>query len=229
MTILNYNLKMSANKTRSVYAKKLKPIWFPQSLVSEESEAQSDETILGINGKNWKEIKTVFVNSLNNVDPENLSDAKKKSEEALKRYQTSQKSTSRKIYQEIIKLSKNESIMEATCEFYEDGYQFDVAKDDYIQSSDILIKASESKGKDLLFFLWREYNIYRSNVCRRNTMKKFYPELEWEESKHETFNEYYVKKITDPSKRYLSPYTSEDSFQISVTKLVDFFYDELLK
>ena len=220
---------MSANKTRSVYAKKLKPILFPHSLVSEESEAPSDETNLGINDENWKQIKTVFVNSLNNFDPEKLSDAKKKSEEALKRCQTSQRSTSRKIYQEIIKLSKDESIMEATCEFYEDGYQFDVAKDDYIQSSDILIKASESKGKDLLFFLWREYNIYRSNVCRRNTMKKFYPELEWEESKHETFNEYYVKKITDPSKRYLSPYTSEDSFQISVTKLVDFFYDELLK
>ncbi len=220
---------MSANKTRSVYAKKLKPIWFHQSLVSEESKAPSDETILGINGKNWKKIKTVFVNSLDNVDPENLSDAKKKSEEALKRYQTSQKSTSRKIYKEIIKLSKNESIMEATCEFYEDGYQFDVAKDDYIQSSDILIKASESKGKDILFFLWREYNIYRTDVCPRNTRKKYIPKHEWHESKHETFNEYYVKKITDPSKRYLSPYTIENSFQISVTKLVDFFYTELLK
>jgi len=220
---------MSANHLRSVYAKKLKPILFPQSLVSEESEAPLDETNLGINVKNWILIKTVFVNSLNNLDSDNLPDAKKKSEKAFKRYQTSQRSTSRKIYQEIIKFSNDESIMEATCEFYEDGYQFDVAKDDYIKSSDILKKASESKGKDLLFFLWREYNIYRTDVCPRNTMKKFYPELEWEETKHETFNEYYVKKITDPSKRYLSPYTTEDSFQISATKLVEFFYTELLK
>ena len=42
--------------------------------------------------------------------------------------------------------------MEATCEFYEDGWQFDVAKDDYIQSSNILKKASENKGKELYFF-----------------------------------------------------------------------------
>jgi hypothetical protein len=220
---------MSANKIRSDYAKKIKPIWFPRSLVSEESEAPSDETNLGINYENWKEIKTVFVNSLNKLDPENLPFAKKKSEEALKRYQTSQKSTSKKIHQEIIKLSKDESIMEATCEFYEDGWQFDVAKDDYIQSSDILKKASEIKGKELLFFLWREYNIYRTDVCPRNTMKKFYPELEWEEPEHESFSEYYVKKITDPSKRYLSPYTTENSFLIPVTKLVEFFYTELLK
>lgn len=220
---------MSANKIRSDYAKKIKPIWFPRSLVSEESEAPSDETNLEINDENWKEIKTVFVNSLNKLDPENLAFAKKKSEESLKRYQTSQKSTSKKIYQEIIKLSKDESIMEATCEFYEDGWQFDIAKDDYIQSSDILKKASETKGKELLFFLWREYNIYRTDVCPRNTMKKFYPELEWEEPEHESFSEYYVKKITDPSKRYLSPYTTENSFLIPVTKLVEFFYTELLK
>lgn len=220
---------MSANKLRSDYAKKIKHICFPHSLVSEESETPSDETNLGINDENWREIKTVFVNSLNKLDPENLPFAFKKSEEALIRYQISQKSTSRKIYQEIIKLSKDESIMEATCEFYEDGWQFDVAKDDYIQSSDILKKASESKGKNLLFFLWREYNIYRTDVCPRNTMKKFYPELEWQESKHETFSEYYVKKITDPSKRYLSPYTTGNSYQIPVTKLVEFFYADLLK
>ncbi len=142
----------SANKIRSDYAQKIRHIWFPHSLVSEESEASSDETILGINDENWKEIKTVFVNSLNKLDPENLSLANKKSEEALKRYQTSQKSTSKKINQEIIKLSKDESFMEATCEFYEDGWQFDVAKDDYIQSSNILKKASENKGKELYFF-----------------------------------------------------------------------------
>ena len=220
---------MSANKLRSDYAKKLKHIWFPHSLVSEESETPSDETNLGINDENWKEIKTVFVNSLNKLDPENLPFANKKSEEALKRYQTSQKSTSKKIYQEIIKLSKDESIMEATCEFYEDGWQFDVAKDDYIQSSDSLKKASESKGKELLFFFWREYNIYRRDVCPRNTRKKYIPKHEWEEPQHETFLEYYIKKRTDPSKCYLSPYTTEFSYNIPIDKLIEFFYAELLK
>ena len=60
-------------------------------------------------------------------------------------------------------------------------------------------------------------------------MKKFYPKLEWEELEYESFSDYYVKKITDPSKQYLSPYTTENSFLISVTKFVKFFYTELLK
>ena len=220
---------MSMNKIRAAHAKKLKHLDIGDFIPLHESEIPSDVSYLEINHQNWKEIKTALVNSLQTLDPENVSSAKKKSEEALKRYQTSQKSTSKKIHQEIIKLSKDESIMEATCEFYEDGWQFDVAKDDYIQSSEILKKTSESKGKELLFFLWREYNIYRTDVCPRNTMKKFYPELEWNEPEHESFSEYYVKKITDPSKRYLSPYTTGNSYLIPVTKLVEFFYAELLK
>ena len=60
-------------------------------------------------------------------------------------------------------------------------------------------------------------------------MKKFYPELKWDEPEHESFSKYYVKKITDPSKRYLSTYTTENSYLIPVTKLVEFFYTELLK
>lgn len=220
---------MSMNKIRADYAKKLKQLKIGDFIPLHESEISPDVSYLEINNQNWKEIKTALVNSLQTLDPENLHFANKKSEEALKQYQTLQKSTSRKIYREIIKLSKNESIMEATCEFYEDGWQFDVAKDDYIQSSDILKKASETKGEDLLFFLWREYNIYRTDVCPRNTMKKFYPELEWQESKHETFSEYYVKKITDPSKRYLSPYTTGNSYNIPIDKLIEFFYTELLK
>ena len=220
---------MSMNKIRAVHAKKLKHLNIGDFIPLHESEISPDVSYLEINHQNWKEVKTVFVNSLNKLDPENLSLANKKSEEALKRYQTSQKSTSKKIHQEIIKLSKDEPIMEATYKFYEDGWQFDVAKDDYIQSSDILKKASESKGKELLFFLWREYNIYRTDVCPRNTMKKFYPELKWDEPEHESFSKYYVKKITDPSKRYLSTYTTENSYLIPVTKLVEFFYTELLK
>jgi hypothetical protein len=220
---------MSMNKIRAVHAKKLKHLNIGDFIPLHESEISPDVSYLEINNQNWKEIKTALVNSLQTLDPENVSSAKKKSEEELKRYQTSQKSTSKKIHQEIIKLSKDEPIMEATYKFYEDGWQFDVAKDDYIQSSDILKKASESKGKELLFFLWREYNIYRTDVCPRNTMKKFYPELKWDEPEHESFSKYYVKKITDPSKRYLSTYTTENSYLIPVTKLVEFFYTELLK
>ena len=37
------------------------------------------------------------------------------------------------------------------------------------------------------------------------------------------------EKITDPSKCYLLPYTTESSYNIPIDKLIEFFYSELSK
>lgn len=59
-------------------------------------------------------------------------------------------------------------------------------------------------------------------------MKEYYPDYEWDEPKHETFNEYYIKNITDSSKCYLSSYTTENCYNILIDKLVEFFYSQLI-
>jgi hypothetical protein len=214
--------KQSLNEIRRGYAKKLKPLQI-YALDSPDQDVPS----IQVNRNNWNTIKSVFVTSL----PEELSeltcDATKKS---FIKYQKSQQQFSKQIHQGIVKLAKDHSIMEDTDEFYDDGNQFDDARFEFVDSSRRLQSKSEDKHeREVLFFFWREYNIYRRDVCPRNTRKKYIPKHEWEEPEHETFLEYYIKKRTDPSKCYLSPYITEDSYNIPVNQLVDFFYAELSK
>jgi hypothetical protein len=214
--------KQSLNEIRRGYAKKLKSLQIYAPKIPDQ-----DVPSIQVNQNNWNSIKSVFVTSL----PEELN---KLSCDATKKFfvklQKSQQQFSKQIHQGIVKLAEDQSIMEDTDKFYDDGWQFDDARFDFVNSSKKLQSKSEDKHeRELLFFFWREYNIYRRDVCPRNTMKKYYPKHEWEEPKHETFLEYYIKKRTDPSKCYLSPYTTEFSYNIPIDKLIEFFYAELLK
>jgi len=215
-------MKQSLNEIRKDYAKKVKPLQ-----IYALNNLDQDIPSIQANQINWNTIKSVFVTSLPEELNELSCDATKKS---FVKLQKSQQRFSEQIYQGIVKLAEDSSIMEDTNEFYDDGNQFDDARFDFVDSSRRLISKSEDKHeRELLFFFWREYNIYRRDICPRNTMKKYYPKHEREEPKHETFNEYYVKKITDPSKQYLSPYTTESSYNIPIDKLIEFFYSELSK
>ncbi len=215
-------MKQSLNEIRKDYAKKVKPlqIYALNSLDQDIPSIQANQI-------NWNTIKSVFVNSLQKELSEMSYDATRKS---FIQYQKSQQRFSEQIYQEIVKLTKDPSIMEDTDDFYDDGSQFDVARFEFVDSSKRLQSRSENKHeKELLFFFWREYNIYRRDVCPRNTRKKYIPKHEWEEPQHETFLEYYSEKITDPSKCYLSPYIPESSYNIPIDKLVEFFLTEMSK
>lgn len=213
--------KQSLNEIRRGRAEKLKPL----QICTFDSSDQ-DVPSIQVNKNNWNSIKSVFVTSLPEELNELSCDATNKS---FVKLQKSQQKFSEQIYRGIVKLAKDSSIMEDTDEFYDDGNQFDDAIFDFVDSSRRLKSKSEDKHeREVLFFFWREYNIYRRDVCPRNTRKKYIPKHEWEEPKHETFLEYYTKR-TDPSKCYLSPYTTESSYNIPVNQLVDFFYAELLR
>jgi hypothetical protein len=214
--------KQSLNEIRRGYAKKLKSLQIYAPKIPDQ-----DVPSIQVNQNNWNSIKSVFVTSL----PEELNklscDATKKS---FVKLQKSQQKFSEQIYRGIVKLAEDSSIMEDTDNFYDDGNQFDDARFEFVASSRRLQSKSENKDeREVLFFFWREYNIYRRDVCPRNTRKKYIPKHEWEEPEHETFLEYYIKKRTDPSKCYLSPYITEDSYTIPIDELIEFFYTELSK
>jgi hypothetical protein len=215
-------MTQSLNEIRRDYAKKVKPLQ-----IYALNNLDQDIPSIQANQINWNSIKSVFVTSLPEELNELSCDATKKS---FVKLQKSQQQFSKQIHQGIVKLAENQSIMEDTNEFYDDGNQFDDARFDFVDSSKKLQSRSENKHeKELLFFFWREYNIFRTDVCPRNTRKKYIPKHEWEEPQHETFLEYYIKKRTDPSKCYLSPYTTESSYNIPIDKLIEFFYSELSK
>ena len=215
-------MTQSLNEIRRDYAKKVKPLQ-----IYALNNLDQDIPSIQANQINWNSIKSVFVTSLPEELNELSCDATKKS---FVKLQKSQQQFSKQIHQGIVKLAENQSIMEDTNEFYDDGNQFDDARFDFVDSSRRLQSRSENKHeKELLFFFWREYNIFRTDVCPRNTRKKYIPKHEWEEPQHETFLEYYIKKRTDPSKCYLSPYTTESSYNIPIDKLIEFFYSELSK
>ena len=219
-------LKQSLNEIRRGYAKKLKPLQ-----IYALNNLDQDIPSIQVNRNNWNPIKSVFVTSLTKELIDLSSDTSKSNIiNAFVKYQKLQQQFSKQIHQGIVKLIKDSSIMEDTDDFYDDGSQFDDARFEFINSSRRLQSRSENKHeKELLFFFWREYNIYRRDVCPRNTRKKYIPKHEWEEPQHETFLEYYSKKITDPSKCYLSPYIPESSYNIPIDKLVEFFLTEMSK
>ena len=229
--------KKSSNEIRKGYAKKLKHL----NVYALDTLDQNIPSIQA-NQINWNTIKNIFVTSLTKEltnlssntsltkELTDLSSNKSNIINAFVKLQKSQQHFSKQIYQGIVKLAEDTSIMEDTDEFYDDGSQFDDARFEFIDSSRRLQSRSENKHeKELLFFFWREYNIYRRDVYPRNTRKKYIPKHEWEEPQHETFLEYYTKKITDPSKCYLLPYTTESSYNIPIDKLIEFFYSELSK
>lgn len=217
-------MKQSLNEIRKGYAKKLKHLD-----VYALNNLDQDIPSIQANQINWNTIKNIFVTSLTK-ELTDLSSNKSNIINAFVKLQKSQQQFSKQIHQGIVKLVEDSSIMEDTDEFYDDGNQFDDARFDFVDSSKKLQSRSENKHeKELLFFFWREYNIYRRDVCPRNTRKKYIPKHEWEEPQHETFLEYYTKKITDPSKCYLLPYTTESSYNIPIDKLIEFFYSELSK
>ena len=119
--------KQSLNEIRRGYAKKLKPLQI-YALDSPDQDVPS----IQVNRNNWNTIKSVFVTSLREELNELSRDATKKS---FIKYQKSQQQFSKQIHQGIVKLAKDQSIMEDTDEFYDDGNQFDDARFDFVASS----------------------------------------------------------------------------------------------